>query len=256
MSRIITFANQKGGVGKTTSLFALGQGLLAKEYTVLFIDMDPQGNLSYNMEAPGEGLSVYDVLIQATPTEEAIRYTMQGDIIQANPALSGMDMTLTQIGKEYRLKEALKPLRKNYDYILIDTPPALGILTINALTASDSVIIPAQADVFSLQGIGQLYNTIQTIRTYCNVGLKIEGILLTRFSSRNILSRDLAEMIEDTARQLDTKVFKATVREAIVVKEAQANQQNLLSYAPKSKVVEDYKEFIREVLENGEQENV
>ena len=252
MSYIITLANQKGGVGKSTTAHALGQGLLLKEYRVLFVDLDAQGNLSYAMEAPRDGFNVYDVLTRTAKVEEAIRYTLQGDIVPATPALSGADMTLLQIGKEYLLKEALEPLKDSYDFILIDTPPALGILTVNALTASDGVIIPTQADIFSLQGIGQLYNTIQTVRTYCNSRLDIKGILLTRFNNRSILSRDVAEMIRDTAEQLKTKVYTATIREGIAIKEAQATQADIFSYAPKSNVAADYRDFVAEVLEEIE----
>ena len=154
-------------------------------------------------------------------------------------------------GREYRLKEALEPIRKTYDFVIIDTPPALGLLTINAMTASDNVIIAAQADIFSLQGIGQLSETIDAVKKYCNHGLKLMGILLTRHSGRAILSRDMTEMIEATAAQLGTFVYESVIRENISVKEAQASRTDIFSYAPKSNASKDYAAFVDELLERS-----
>ncbi|GHT96840.1 hypothetical protein FACS1894122_15510 [Alphaproteobacteria bacterium] len=153
------------------------------------------------------------------------------------------------VGKEYKLVEALERIKPNYDYIIIDTPPALGILTVNALTACDSVIVPAQADVYSLQGIEQLHDTVSTVKQYCNKNLKIQGILLTRFSYRTILSKNILELLEQTAEKIQTKLFKTTIREAIAIKEAQANRQDIFSYAPASNAAIDYNNFINELLE-------
>ena len=166
----------------------------------------------------------------------------------ANKALAGADAFIADTGKEYRLKEALDGIKGQYDYIIVDTPPALGILTVNALTACDSVIIPAQADIYSLQGIEQLAETMKPVKKYCNPALKIEGILLTRYSPRSVLSREVAELAEQLAAKLNTKLFKATIREAIAVKEAQISQQSLYSYAPKAKVTEDYTALINELI--------
>lgn len=159
-------------------------------------------------------------------------------------------MQLTEMGKEYRLKEALEPVKNNYDYIVIDTPPALGILTINALTAADDIIIPAQADIYSIDAIGQLSSTVKAVKQYTNSKLSIKGILLTRYSDRTILSRDLADMIQRTAEQLSTKLFNATIREAIGIKEAQAQKQDIFSYSGNSKVAADYMQFVEEFLES------
>lgn len=246
MKEIITIANQKGGVGKSTTAHALGSCLRAQGERVLFIDLDPQGNLSYTMEAEQGGPTAYELLTKQADIASCIRPTGQGDLLPASAQLAGADMELSQTGKEYRLKEALQPLCENYDYILIDTPPALGILTVNALTASDSLLIPAQADIYSLQGIGQLYATVQAVRTYCNHNLTIKGILLTRYSSRTVLSRDLTEMISETAAQLGTKVYATVIRENIAVKEAQARRADLLRYAPKSNAAKDYDAFTKE----------
>lgn len=252
MQEIISIINQKGGVGKSTTAQALGAGLILKGFKVLLIDLDAQGNLSYTAGADITGLTVIDVLEQRTSPEQAIQRTAQGDIIPASPSLAGADMLLTQTGKEYRLKEAIEPLKSMYDYFIIDTPPALGILTINALTACTGVIIPAQADIYSLQGIGQLYHTIKTVKQYCNPDLKIKGILLTRHNNRTVLSRDMAEMIEETAKQLNTIVYKTTIRETVTVKEAQASRTDLYSYSPKSNAAADYTAFIEEVIKGGE----
>ena len=154
----------------------------------------------------------------------------------------------TELLLNRRLDELIVKLRRRYDYIIVDTPPALGILTVNALTACDSVIIPAQADIYSLQGIEQLAETMKPVKKYCNPALRIEGILLTRYSPRSVLSREVAELAEQLAAKLNTKLFKATIREAIAVKEAQISQQSLYSYAPKAKVTEDYTALIDELI--------
>ena len=145
----------------------------------------------------------------------------------------------------------LDEIRNDYDFAVIDTPPALGILTVNALTACDSVVIPAQADIYSLQGIEQLTKTIAPVRKYCNRSLRIEGILLTRYSSRSVLSREIADLSNQLADKLGTKLFNARIREAIAVKEAQLKQKSLFEYSPKAGVTEDYSAFITELLEEN-----
>ena len=249
MTECIAIINQKGGVGKSTTTNALGAGLTLKGYKVLYVDLDAQGNLSYSMGAINKPITSLEVLTGTATAAEAIVATPQGDLIPASPALSGADALIKDTGKEYKLKEALEPLKDNYDYILLDTPPALGVLTVNALTACNSVIIPAQADIYSLQGIGQLNQTIQTVKKYCNKALYIKGILITRYSSRAILTRDMTQLLEDTARQLNTKLYTAKIRECIALKEAQASQQDIFTYSPKSNATADYTAFIEELIE-------
>lgn len=245
---IYAVINQKGGVGKTTTAAALWAGLASKGYKVLAVDLDAQANLSFTAGAGTEELTSLELLTGETTAAEAIQHTQSGDIIAASRALAGADSTITKTGKEYRLKEALEPIKGDYDYIILDTPPALGILTVNALTACTSVIIPAQADIFSLQGIEQLAGTIEPVKRYCNSDLSIAGILLTRYSARSILSKEVAELAQQLAEKLGTRLFNTTIREAISVKEAQISQQSIFDYAGKSNVAADYAAFIEELL--------
>ena len=248
MSKAIAVINQKGGVGKSTTALAIGAGLSLKGYSVLFIDLDAQGNLSYTLGAETKGYNAMGVLERPETAKEEIQYTPQGDIIASSPKLAGADKLLEETGKEYRLKEALESLQGAYDYIIVDTPPALGILTINALTACTGAIIPAQADIYSLQGISQLNSTIETVRKYCNPSLSIMGIVLTRFNGRSIIRREVAEMLERTAEQLHTKLYSSKIRECTALVEAQATKQSIYSYAPRSNATADYKALVDEIL--------
>lgn len=249
MIECLTIANQKGGVGKSTTAGALGAALSLKGYRVLYVDLDAQGNLSYSMNATSRPLSSLEVLTGTATIEEAITKAETGDILPASPALAGADALVTETGKEYRLKEALETVSDKYDYCIIDTPPALGVLTVNALTACNGVIIPAQADVFSIQGIGLLHQSIQAIKKYCNHGLSIKGILITRFNGRTIISQDMAQLLEDTADRMQTRVLKARIRECAALKEAQASQKDIFIYAPKSNAAADYKAALNEIIE-------
>ena len=248
MSKALAIINQKGGVGKSTTALAIGAGLSHKGYSVLFIDLDAQGNLSYTLGADTRGYNAMGVLERPETAKEEIQHTPQGDIIASSPKLAGADKLLEETGKEYRLKEALESLQGAYDYIIVDTPPALGILTINALTACTGAIIPAQADIYSLQGIGQLNSTIETVKKYCNPCLSIMGIVITRFNGRSIIRREVAEMLEHTADQLHTKLFSSKIRECTALVEAQATKQNIYSYAPRSNATADYKALVDEII--------
>lgn len=250
MEEIIAVINQKGGVGKSTTAQAIGQGLTLKGYKVLFVDLDAQGNLSYSLDAQASNKTVLEVLTGQMQAKDIIQHTETGDIMPSSLQLSGADLMLTEMGKEYRLKEALEPIKSKYDYIIIDTPPALGILTVNALTACTGVIIPAQADIYSLQGIGQLNSTLEAVRKYCNNSFTLKGIVLTRFNKRAVLSRDVADLLEETAKTLKTKLYKTHIREAVAIKEAQIQKACLFTYAPKSNASIDYMNLINEVIDN------
>lgn len=246
--KTLAIINQKGGVGKSTTAQALAAGLTLKGYRVLTVDLDPQGNTSFTMGASKDGATALGVLLEEVKPADAIQATKYGAVIAGSKALAGADAYLTEIGKEYKLKEALEQVKADYDYIVIDTPPALGILTTNALTACNSVIIPAQADIYSLQGIADLADTIKPVKKYCNPALKIEGILFTRYSSRSAFNKELAELAGELAANLGTRVFNTMIREAVAVKKAQAVQQSVFEYEPRAKVTEDYRAFIEELL--------
>ena len=224
MREIIGIINQKGGVSKTSTALALWSGLpKLKNLKTLCIDLDPQCNLTVSSGAKMDSATILDVLLEKIPLQNAVQHTKLGDVIASHKGLSGIEVLLTQVGREYKLKNALKAL-SDYDVVILDTPPSLGILTINALTASTSVIIPANADFFSMYGISQLDETIESVKEYTNPGLKIDGVLLTRYTDRTVLSRDMAENIKKLAERLKTKVFKTTIREAVSVRENFINE--------------------------------
>ena len=247
--QVIAVLNQKGGVGKSTTAQAIAAGFTLKGYKVLMVDMDGQQSLTTITGAKGGSYSVLDVLTLKCTAAEAVIHTSSGDILTAAEGLGAADTLLKDTGREYRLKEVLKPVKKSYDYCIIDCPPSLGVLTINALTAADTCIVPAQADYLSLQAIGQLQGTINTVRTYTNRDLRIAGIVITRYSSRAVLSRDAVELIQAKAAEMGTRVFSVKVRECIALKEAQAVRQSIYDYAKRSNGAKDYQALIDEIAE-------
>jgi chromosome partitioning protein len=248
LKEIISIINQKGGVGKSTTAHALGSGMIMRGHRVLFVDLDGQGNLSQTLNADNSEYSILDVLLNNVSSKDAVCKLENADVLSYSPSLAGADTSIVDVGKEFRLKEALEPLYDRYDYIILDTPPALGILTVNALTASTGVIIPSQADIYSLQGIDQLVGTIDTVKKYCNAALDIKGILITRYNARTILTQDITEIIQDKARELGAVFYSSPIRESISIKEAQVGRVSIFQYAPKSNAAEDYGNFVEEVL--------
>lgn len=246
--KIITVTNQKGGAGKTTTVDATLASLKSRGYKVLAIDLDPQCNLTFTMNADSSKKNILDVLSRNAKAADAIQPLRNGDLIPGTAQLAAAESILNETGKEYRLKEVLEEIKSNYDYILIDTPPALGILTINALTACNSVIIPAQADIYSIQGIQRLTETIKPVQQYTNPNIKVDGILLTRYNDRTVLSRTVADLAKQIAESMGSILFNATIREATAIKEAQLSQQSIFEYAKTSKVAEDYSAFVDEVI--------
>lgn len=244
MGKIIAVTNQKGGVGKTTTAQVLAVGLKNKGKRVLVIDTDGQGTLTSVMGARPEP-TILDVINGDATIESAIQTTAQTDIIPANIGLYNAGDKITGIEA---LKDVVEPIKGKYDYILIDTPPAVSVITVNALMVCDYVLITALADMPTVEGIIQLATaTIPPVKEY-NSDLKIAGILLVKYNNRTTLNRNIAEYLESVAKQLGTRLYKSTIREAVAVREAQTKKTDIFSYAPRSKVAEDYKEFINEFV--------
>lgn len=251
--KTIAIINQKGGVGKSTTALMLLAGLQGRGFKVLGVDLDPQQNFTYTTQADNKQPGTFALLSKLVDPAKCIQTTPAGDIITASEDLTGADITFTRAGKEYLLKEGLEPLAANYDFCIIDTPPALSTLTLNALTTSDFIVIPAMADAYSLQGIGQLKDTLAVIQKYTNPGLQVAGILLTRYTPRTTLNRQVAELMQRIANSLDTSIFNATIRESVAIREAQITQSNPFTYSPKANAVADYTAFINELLERVEE---
>ncbi|AEF81318.1 ParA family protein [Leadbettera azotonutricia] len=256
MGKIVVFANQKGGVAKTSTANTFGQAMYYLKKKVLFIDLDPQCNMTHTLQAVNKEGTIMDVLLQEMSISEAIQKVHYGDCLSSTPLLSSADKKINKVGSEFLLREALAEIKDQYDYIVIDTPPALSILTINAFTACEDLIIPSQPDIYSLQGLADFSQTLESVKKYCNQNLKIAGILITRFNHTNI-SGEFTEKFEKAADKLNTKVFKSRIRECVAIKEAEAICSDIFLEAPKSNAVDDYSSFIREYLEdkNAEEKN-
>lgn len=249
MSTIIALTNQKGGVGKTTTSAALISGLTAHNKKVLGIDLDPQGNLGFSLGLEIEDcLTIYELLKGQVPVEEAIQHTEFGDIIASNILLSSAELEFNRAGREYLLKNAISAVENQYDYIIIDTPPALNILTVNAYVVSNSLIIPMIPEILSLLGVSQIKETIDTVKRFYNPHLEVLGILLTKYNSRINLAREVREMAENIAQQLGTIVFDIKIRNSVSVAEAPAHGESIFQYSPKSKPSIDYLDFVEEIL--------
>lgn len=258
MVTTIALTNQKGGVGKTTTSSSLIAGLaLLYKKKVLAIDLDPQGSLGFSLGLDIEDCySIYDVLIGNVSIKEAIQTTDYCDIITSNILLSGAEISFTSGDRELLLKNALAPIKDNYDYIIIDTPPALNILTVNAYVASDHLIIPMAPEILSLLGVTQLKETIDSVRQSLNPNLNVLGILLTRFNKRTLLAREVKEMAENVAEQIGTCVFNTQIRSSVTVAEAPAHGVSIFEHSPYSNPSFDYKRFVGEVLEMTNRESV
>ena len=252
MGRIIAIANQKGGVGKTTTAINLSASLAEKGRKVLAIDMDPQGNMSSGLGLDKNAIdgTIYDMIIGENDIEEVIdRGTIENlDILPSNVDLSAVEIELIDVeNKEFIVKNSIQKVRDNYDFVIIDTPPALNILTVNAYVAADSLIIPMAPEILSLLGISQIRETIETVRRCYNPNLKVLGILLNKFNPRLNLNREVLDLSEQIASQLDSRVFNAKIRASVAVAEAPAYGESVLSYAPDSKVARDFRLLINEI---------
>ena len=260
---VISIANQKGGVGKTTTTFNLGVALANQGKKVLLIDVDPQSNLTTYMGWNDDEIktSITDVFMNTlcgkeVDLKECIKkYNDNLDLLPSDIGLSELEMTLVgAMSREYTLKNAIKGIKDNYDYILIDTQPSLGMLPINALACSDKVIIPVQPQYFAAKGMTQLLNTIMQIRKQINPVLKIDGIVITLSDIRTNLTKDICTQLKDSYGKA-IKIYDTQIPRAIKVAESTAYGKSIFAYDKSSKVAEAYSSLVKEVLSNGKERN-
>ena len=246
--RVISFANQKGGVAKTTTTLNLGVALSEQGLKVLLVDLDPQGNLTMSQGLNPDTIerSMFDVLVHRLPIGEVIHH-VEVDLAVSSIDLAGAELALSSmIGRERALEKALAPVRDTYDYVLIDTPPSLGLLTINALVASNGVIVPVQCEYLSLRGLVQLENTLSMIRENLNPSVGIEGILPTMFDSRTLHSRESVEILQENFGEL---VFDTKIRKTVRYAEAPVKGTSVLKYDPTGSAAQAYRDLAKEVLD-------
>lgn len=245
---ITAITNQKGGVGKTTAAAALLSCLKQRGARVLGVDLDPQGSLGFSLGLDIEHcLTVYDVFRGAAEPEDVIAHTDTCDLLPSNILLSAAELEFNKPGREFLLKAALSKVEDQYDYIIIDTPPALNILTVNAYVAADSLIIPMAPEVLSLLGVSQIKETIESVRSYYNSRLQVLGILLNRFNARLNLSREMLDLAEQIAAQLGSRVFESKIRNSVSAAEAPAHGVSIVDYAPHSKPALDFSALCDEI---------
>jgi chromosome partitioning protein len=248
MGRVISFANQKGGVAKTTTTLNLGVALAEQGLKVLLVDLDPQGNLTMSQGLNPDTIerSMFDVLVHRLPIQEVVHHT-EVDLAVSSIDLAGAELALSSmIGRERALEKAILPVRDGYDYVLIDTPPSLGLLTINALVASNGVIVPVQCEYLSLRGLVQLENTLAMIRENLNPDVGIEGILPTMYDSRTLHSREAVEILQENFGDL---VFDTKIRKTVRYAEAPVKGTSVLKYDPSGSAAQAYRELAKEVLD-------
>lgn len=253
MGKVISIANQKGGVGKTTTAINLAASLAAIEHPTLVIDIDPQSNTTSGLGIDSKAVtnSIYEVMIGSADVNDAIRQTDLDflDLVPAHINLVGAEIEMIDREERERiLKKAIADLRDRYDFVIIDCPPSLGLLTINALTASDSIVIPVQCEYFALEGLGQLLNTIKIVRQHLNKELDIEGVLLTMYDTRTRLSNQVAEEVK---RYFDDRVFKSVIARNIRLAEAPSFGKPALLYDSTSTGSKNYLSLAREVIKNN-----
>jgi len=250
MANVIVFANQKGGVAKTTTTLNLGVALREMGKRVLIIDLDPQGNLtmSQGMNPDAIERSMFDVLVHRVPISDVI-HTVEVDIAVASIDLAGAELALSAlIGRERALEKALVEVRDRYDYILIDTPPSLGLLTINAFVAADGVIVPVQCEYLSLRGLVQLENTLSMVRENLNTRVHVQGIVPTMYDGRTLHAREAIEILEEHFGDL---VYKTRIRKTIRYAEAPVKGSSILRYEPSGPAAQGYRDLAKEVLDGA-----
>lgn len=252
MGKVISVANQKGGVGKTTTTVNLSTLLAKKGKKVLLIDTDPQGNATSGLGITKElENSVYDILVDDTTFEETVQETAIKNlkVCPSNISLAGAEVELvSMMSREQRLKVKLDLVKDQYDYILIDCPPSLGLITLNAFTASDSVLIPVQCEYFALEGLGQLLNTVNLVKKHLNKNIEIEGALLTMYDARTNLSN---QVVKEVKKYFEDKVYKTVIPRNVRLSEAPSYGMPISIYDPKSKGAKAYEKFTKELLKNN-----
>ena len=255
MGKVISLANQKGGVGKTTTTVNLGTILAKKGKKVLLIDADPQGNATSGLGVEKEvEYSTYDILVNETTIEEAIQKTIIKNlkVCPSNINLAGAEVELvSMMSREQRLKEKLDEVKNKFDYILIDCPPSLGLITLNAFTASDSVLIPVQCEYYALEGLGQLLNTINLVKKHLNKNIQIEGALLTMYDIRTNLSN---QVVKEVKKYFNDKVYRTIIPRNVKLSEAPSYGMPIIEYDRRSKGAKSYMKFAKEFLKNNEEE--
>ena len=250
MKKIIAITNQKGGVGKTTTALSLISALHLKKYKVLGVDLDPQGSLGFSAGLDIENSdTIYDVLKGKKQVDDVIVETELGDYLPSNILLSTAELEFNMPGREFLLRDQLAKVVDDYDYIVIDTPPALNVLTVNAYVAAQGLIVPMIPEILSLLGISQLRDTVDTVRRYYNPDLEVMGILLNRYSSRLLLNREVEDMTLEVAHKLDTRVFHTKIHAGVAVAEAPAYGESVLTYSPGCKSAQDFMALLDEMME-------
>jgi chromosome partitioning protein len=252
MTKIVALANQKGGVGKTTTAINLGASVAACERRVLLVDLDPQANATSGIGVMEADPSMYDVLIENMPLREIIRPTEIPTLFLAPSSvdLVGAEVELRDaIGREYYLKRVLEPIAADYDYILIDSPPSLGLLTVNGLTAANSVLVPLQAEYFALEGVTQLLSTIDRVKSAVNPSLDVEGIVLTMYDERMNLARQVSEEVRN---HFGEKVYKTVIPRNVRLSEAPSFGKPIILYDIRSRGSEAYVSLAREFIQRAE----
>ncbi len=249
-AQVIAFANQKGGVAKTTTTLNLAAAFVERGHRALCVDLDPQGNLTMSQGIDPDQLevSMYDVLVHGTSMKEVIK-RREVDVACASIDLAGAEIAMsTMIGRERSLMKGLAPVKEDYDFVFIDTPPSLGLLTINALTASDKVIVPVQCEYLSMRGLIQLQNTLSMVREELNPDIEIEGILPTLVDNRTVHAKEAIEILEENFGE---RVFASRINKTVRFAEAPVKGMSVLKYDPDGKAAYAYRQLAEEVLANG-----
>lgn len=248
---VIAVCNQKGGVGKTATAQAIATGALRQGKKILSVDLDPQGNLSFSMDGNPADSGIYELMFEHATPGQTIQHTNgQGDLLVSKNELALADTNLTGDDRTLALQKAIKPIKKKYDVIVIDCPPTLSTLLLNALMAADKVVIPLTADMFALQGLYALSQTIRGAQRL-NKGLQIGGVVLTRYSARTTLTRDITEIIKIKCEELSIPLYNTRIPEGIAVREAQVARKSIFDYAAKSKPAKAYSELVDEIFKGG-----